>query len=124
MRRKLLGGLVAGSSLLTLVPSGPATAASAHVVVIETRGWGHGVGMAQDGALAMGQDGASAGDILGHFYPGTSIARRGGTTVRVGVLDAGGPVVVAFPGGGEVRDSPAGAQPPGFPVTVSPGGSL
>lgn len=122
MRRKLLGGLVATSSLLTLFPSG--AAASGHVVVIETRGWGHGVGMAQDGALAMGQDGASAGDILGHFYPGTSIARRGGATVRVGVLDAPGAVVVAFPSGGEVRDSPSGPQPAGFPVTVSPGGSV
>jgi len=122
VRRKLLCGLAAASTVLTAVP--PAAAASGHVVVIETRGWGHGVGMSQDGALAMGQDGASAVDILGHFYPGTSITRRGGVTVRVPVLDAAGAVVVAFPGGGEVRDSPSGPQPAGFPVTVNPGGSV
>jgi len=126
MRRKLLGGLAAAGSLLSAVPPDPSPAAAAggHVVVIETRGWGHGVGMAQDGALTMGQDGASAADILRHFYPGTSVGRRGGATVRVGVLDAPGAVVVAFPGGGEVRDAPSGSQPPGFPVTVAPGGSV
>ena len=119
----MLGGLAAASSLLTLVPSG--AAASGHVVVIETRGWGHGVGMAQDGALAMGQDGASAADILGHFYPGTSLTKRGGATLRVGVSESPAPaVVVAFPGGGVVRDALSGPQPAGFPVTVAPGGSV
>ena len=124
MRRKLLGGgLAAASCLLTILPS--AAAASGHVVVIETRGWGHGVGMSQDGALAMGQDGASAADILSHFYPGTALARRGGATARVAVAEAAGSgVVVAFPGGGEVRDAPSGAQPPGFPIAVAPGGSV
>jgi SpoIID/LytB domain protein len=123
VRRKLLGGLAAASLILGLVPT-PVVAASGHAVVIETRGWGHGVGMSQDGALAMGQDGATASDILGHFYPGTSITRRRGATVRVSVLDAGRAVVVAFPGGGEVRDSRSGSQSPGFPVTVNPGGSV
>ncbi|HEV2811087.1 MAG TPA: SpoIID/LytB domain-containing protein [Acidimicrobiales bacterium] len=93
-------------------------------MVIEGRGWGHGVGMAQDGALAMGRDGASTADILQHFYPGTSTGQDSGN-VRVAVLDgANGEAVVSFPGGGEVRSSRDGSDAPGFPVTVAPGGSV
>ncbi len=92
--------------------------------VIEGKGWGHGVGMAQDGALALGREGASTADILQHFYPGTSLGQDGGD-VRVVVQTApGGEAVVSFPGGGEVRSSRDGAQDPGFPVTVAPGGSV
>ena len=90
------------------------------MVVIEGRGFGHGVGMGQDGALAMGLDGASTADILQHFYPGTTLGQAGGD-VRVAVLTAPGPTVLGFPGGGEVR-SVGGA--PGFPVSVAAGGSV
>ena len=93
-------------------------------VVISGKGWGHGVGMAQDGAYAMGAAGASTGEILAAFYPGTSLARRGGT-VRVDLLDgAQREVVVGFPGGGQVGDAQSGAQSPGFPVKVARGGSV
>lgn len=93
------------------------------VLLIEGRGFGHGVGMAQDGAYAMATAGASATDILAQFYPGTSLGRRSGT-VRVDLQSQPGTVVVALPGGGEVRDAASGASSPGFPVTVSPGGSV
>ena len=53
-------------------------------LVIEGRGFGHGVGMAQDGAYWMGRAGASTEEILGHFYPGTGIGRATGS-VRVAV---------------------------------------
>jgi SpoIID/LytB domain protein len=92
-------------------------------VVIEGKGWGHGVGMAQDGAFAMGAAGAGTSDILNHFYPGTSLGSASGH-VRVEVLGTAPGAVVAFPGGGEVRDAESGAQSPGFPITVSPGGSV
>jgi SpoIID/LytB domain protein len=99
------------------VPSEP-------VVVIEGKGWGHGVGMAQDGALALGQQGLSTAEILQHFYPGTGTGQDAGP-VRVPVFDApGGAAVVSFPGGGEVRSAREGPQAPGFPVSVSPGGSV
>ena len=99
-------------------------APSEPTVVIEGRGWGHGVGMAQDGALAMGHEGASTAEILQHFYPGTSTGQDSGN-VRVAVLDgADGEAVVSFPGGGEVRSSREGSQAPGFPVSVAPGGSV
>ncbi len=123
MPRTPLGALVA--LVVALAPFGapPAAADTGPVLVIEGRGFGHGVGMAQDGAYAMALAGSTAPAILSHFYPGTAIARRT-ATVRVGVLDAPGSVLVALPGGGEVRDAPSGAQSPGFPVTVSPGGSV
>lgn len=124
MPRRSLGALAAllaalGPLPAYAVPSGPA----APNLLIEGKGFGHGVGMPQDGAYAMATAGASAGDILAHFYPGTSIGRRTGT-VQVSVLDSTGPVVIAFPGGGQVVDAASGTQSPGFPVTVTPGGSV
>ena len=121
MPRRSLGALAA-ATLVVLLPI-PAHAVPMPLLVVEGRGFGHGVGMPQDGAYTMATRGSSAAAILSHFYPGTAIARRA-ATVRVGVLDAPGPVVVVLPGGGEVRDAPAGAQSAGFPNTVNPGGSV
>ena len=39
------------------------------------RGWGHGVGMCQWGAMAMAEQGWTAEKILMHYYPGTAIKR-------------------------------------------------
>ena len=36
-------------------------------------GWGHGLGMSQDGAKQMAQDGKTAVDILKHYYTGVEI---------------------------------------------------
>ncbi|MGH9277782.1 MAG: SpoIID/LytB domain-containing protein [Acidimicrobiales bacterium] len=93
-------------------------------VVLVGKGFGHGVGMAQDGAYAMARAGASATDILTTFYPGTSIGQRSGS-VRVNVLDAPvSEVVLSFPSGGEVGERGGAGQSPGLPVTIRPGGSL
>jgi stage II sporulation protein D len=116
--------LVVGAATLATPPIPAATGAPSPGVVVDGKGWGHGVGMAQDGAYAMGAAGATTDQILDAFYPGTRVGRRTGT-VRVDVLPEGRPdVVVAFPGGGEVRDTPSGAESPGFPVSVAPGGSV
>lgn len=123
MPRKSLGAFAAATVTLIALAPAPAHAEPAPLLVVEGRGFGHGVGMPQDGAYAMAAQGASAAAILSHFYPGTAIARRA-ATVRVGVLDAPGAVVVVLPSGGEVRDAPAGPQPAGFPITVNPGGSV
>ena len=120
MPRRSLGAFAAFLAGLAPVP---AAAQPAPVLVIEGKGFGHGVGMPQDGAHAMAAGGASAAAILSRFYPGTAIARRT-ATVRVTVHESPGAVVVVLPGGGEVRDAPSGAQSPGFPVTVSPGGRV
>lgn len=39
------------------------------------RGWGHGVGMCQWGAMAMAEQGYTAEKILAHYYPGTSVRK-------------------------------------------------
>lgn len=39
----------------------------------EGRGWGHGVGMCQWGALAMAQEGRTAEEILRYYYPGARV---------------------------------------------------
>ncbi|MGI8757766.1 MAG: hypothetical protein ACR2K0_00490, partial [Acidimicrobiales bacterium] len=126
-RRRSAQLLLAASVLSVTAPALAAGTAASQpepssepTVVIEGRGFGHGVGMAQDGALAMGLDGASTAGILEHFYPGTTLGQAGGD-VRVAVLSAPGATVIGFPGGGEVR-SAGGA--PGFPVSVAPGGSV
>jgi len=43
--------------------------------VFHGRGWGHGVGLSQWGAMAMAREGWSAERILAHYYPGTTIMR-------------------------------------------------
>lgn len=37
------------------------------------RGYGHGVGMSQAGAIFMAQQGSGYADILSHYYPGTTL---------------------------------------------------
>lgn len=38
------------------------------------RGWGHGVGMCQNGAYGLAIGGASYAEILAHYYPGTELS--------------------------------------------------
>ena len=40
---------------------------------LKGKGWGHGVGLCQIGALGMALKGKSYNDILNHYYPGTKI---------------------------------------------------
>lgn len=42
-------------------------------IIIETRGWGHGVGMSQFGADGMAKEGSNYRDIIHHYYQGVSI---------------------------------------------------
>ncbi len=42
---------------------------------IAGRGWGHGVGMCQWGAIEMGRAGASETEILRYYYPGVSFTK-------------------------------------------------
>ena len=114
---------MAAAALVALVQP-PAVAATVAVLVVDGTGFGHGVGMAQDGALAMGRQGASTEQILGHFFPGTQLGTATGP-VRVVVLTSSDrETVVTFPGGGEVRSPLQGTQAAGFPVRVQPGGSV
>ncbi|MEG2174414.1 MAG: SpoIID/LytB domain-containing protein, partial [Oscillospiraceae bacterium] len=40
---------------------------------IETKGYGHGVGLSQNGADFLARQGSDAADILAHYYPGTTL---------------------------------------------------
>jgi stage II sporulation protein D len=42
-------------------------------VILEGVGQGHGVGLCQRGAKAMAQQGANFRDIIGHYFPNTSL---------------------------------------------------
>ncbi|MDQ0257216.1 stage II sporulation protein D [Evansella vedderi] len=43
------------------------------VIEVETRGWGHGVGMSQFGAHGMAQEGFTYDQIIKHYYQGVEI---------------------------------------------------
>lgn len=42
--------------------------------VFTVRGWGHGVGMSQAGAIFLAKRGETYRDILAHYYPGTELS--------------------------------------------------
>ena len=42
-------------------------------IVLHGRGEGHGVGLCQAGAAALAREHTSFADILGHYYPGTTL---------------------------------------------------
>jgi stage II sporulation protein D len=85
-------------------------------VVISGRGWGHGVGMAQDGAYWMGRAGATTNRILGQFYPGTSLGRATGT-VRVVIGKPVPSISVVAPRGAVVQ----GVDPAAATRDIAPG---
>lgn len=43
--------------------------------IFTVRGWGHGVGMSQAGALFMAKRGAAYDEILAHYYPNTVLTK-------------------------------------------------
>ncbi len=62
----------------------PATTLATPELVIDGAGFGHGVGMSQEGALGYAQHGYSYSAILSHYYTGTALGRvPRGTNVRV-----------------------------------------
>lgn len=122
-RISLIARACTATALLTAIPAAASaqTSAAIPVVVVDGKGHGHGVGMAQDGAYAMGLAGATTKEILGQFYPGTTIGKAAGN-VRIPVLAANN-VELTFPDGGEIRGYPASANPPGvtLPLKFAPG---
>ena len=64
-------------TMLSLRSTAFSVAASGAEIRITTRGYGHRVGMSQYGADAMAVQGSTYPEILGHYYPGTELARLG-----------------------------------------------
>jgi stage II sporulation protein D len=50
----------------------------ANGVVLEGTGEGHGIGLCQAGAKAMAASGATFREILGHYYPNTTLVNLPG----------------------------------------------
>src|SRR3954449_1808669 len=71
-----------------LLAGAPNAHAAKSTFTIRGAGFGHGVGMSQYGAMGYAQHGASARDILAHYYTGTSLGTTDpGKTVRVQLDD-------------------------------------
>ena len=67
----------------TLLLLAPASAAAADVV-IDGRGWGHGVGLSQYGAYGYAlREGRDARFILAHYYTGSDYGTAPATRMRV-----------------------------------------
>ena len=47
------------------------------LLLFRVRGYGHGVGMSQYGARALAEEGKNWQEILGHYYPNTSVGEAG-----------------------------------------------
>jgi stage II sporulation protein D len=109
------------------VPAAPGPV-SATALVVSGRGWGHGVGMSQYGALGFANEGRGYEEILAHFYPGTALGPAPVARVRILVQEQKPSLVVSSPVPFRVRDVlgttyplPAGAVKldPRLEVTVN-----
>ena len=137
MRRMLLvltglGLAFAVSATAGVRAPSPATpaAVTATTFLVSGRGWGHGVGMSQYGALGYAQDGWTFDQILGHYYTGAELGPSPVARVRVLVAEAKAGVTVRSPVPFRVRDVfgktyslPAGAVPLGPKLRVAVNGT-
>jgi stage II sporulation protein D len=72
------------AALLLALIGAPASSAATQELVIEGGGFGHGVGMSQEGALGYAEHGFSYQQILAHYYTGTALGTAPASTkVRV-----------------------------------------
>jgi stage II sporulation protein D len=72
------------ASLAAVVVAGLAAAPAHADVVVNGRGWGHGIGLSQYGAYGYASlEGRDHAWILGHYYTGTQLARVNTGSIRV-----------------------------------------
>ncbi|HVM17380.1 MAG TPA: SpoIID/LytB domain-containing protein [Gaiellaceae bacterium] len=102
MVRRLVPLLAVVSALA--VPSGAGAAA---MLLVDGRGWGHGIGMSQWGAQGFALQGSGYRAILAHYYPGTTLAPAPASRVRALVAEKPN-VAISSAGALAVRDA-AGA---------------
>jgi stage II sporulation protein D len=82
--------IVIAAVLLFLAPS----AARGQALVVEGRGWGHGVGLSQWGAQGFAaREGRDHRWILGHYYAGTSVGKARAARMRVVLKHSSAPKV-------------------------------
>src|SRR5687768_8473811 len=97
--------LAASASASGSAPAPPTPAAvTATSFLASGRGWGHGVGMSQYGALGFANEGWTYDRILGHFYRGIELGPAPVARVRVLVAEAKPTVTVRSASPFRVRD--------------------
>lgn len=112
----VVGALLAvpANALPAAVPSAAAPAPGVPATVtFSGAGWGHGVGLSQYGALGMAREGATAEQIVRHYYTGTTVAPvRDAMDLRINLLHRAGAVTLRAealaPGGGGMQLELAG----------------
>src|SRR5256714_7816737 len=88
----LLPVALAGAAWARAGARGPETATT---FVFTGHGWGHGVGMAQYGALGYALHGVPYGRILEHYYRGVTLGPAPVAKVRVLLADGRSALTVA-----------------------------
>jgi stage II sporulation protein D len=110
MRSTLIAVIVSSTLVLTAsVEAGSRAAVRPQAVTATTflvsgRGWGHGVGMSQYGALGFANEGRTFEEILGHFYPGTALGPAPVARVRVLVAESKASLTISSREPYRVRD--------------------
>ena len=110
MRRTLFALTGLALAFAASAPAGSRAPAPALAPVTATtfvasgRGWGHGVGMSQYGALGFANEGWTYDRILGHYYTGAELGPAGVSRVRVLVGDWHGSVRIRSMSAFRVRD--------------------
>jgi stage II sporulation protein D len=82
----LTAGSAAGASVCA-AGCVAAPAGSGALFLFSGHGWGHGVGLSQYGAYGYAQHGATYQQILGHYYPGTTLGPAPVSSIRVLLAD-------------------------------------
>ncbi len=126
----IVAATCAALALGAVASAAPADAARKDVpasFTFDGAGWGHGVGLSQYGAYGMALDGASATEILEHYYTATTVAPvKDDVTLRVNLLHRVPEVAVrgeALEGGGgrvqvKLKGRPAVQVAPGERVRL------
>jgi stage II sporulation protein D len=88
-----------------------AVAAHRPTFVVTGHGWGHGVGLAQDGAYGYAKHGLAYAKILAHYYPGTALTRTTVPLVRILLADGARSVSITSNAPFRVRDDDGKSYP-------------
>ena len=97
----------------------PAATYGEALFLVSGRGWGHGVGMSQYGALGQARAGRTYDQILAHYYSGTELGRTSTKDVRVLLGEGRSAVTIASPVAFRIKDASGKVYrlPPG-PLTL------
>ncbi|MGH2729738.1 MAG: SpoIID/LytB domain-containing protein, partial [Actinomycetota bacterium] len=118
---RLITGALASALFLAVLPAHPGQAANKKVI-IKGGGWGHGIGMSQYGAYGRASNGATAPDILEHYYSNTNVTTANmPRSLRVGLLQGRSSISLTSEAAG---DGSGGVtfKVTGDPDTVASGG--